>query len=70
MNSSIQKSFQQYGSIVSQAKEQRAKKEAGGTSFGAQILAQSAAGLGLATGRKEPTNKHSYIFRIGSSSEK
>ena len=49
MNSSIQKSFQQYGSIVSQAKEQRAKKEAGGTSFGAQILAQSAAGLGLAT---------------------
>lgn len=45
MNSSIQKSFQQYGSIVSQAKEQRAKKEAGGTSFGAQILAQSAASL-------------------------
>ena len=49
MNSSIQKSFQQYGSIVSQAKEQRAKKEAGGTSFGAQILAQSVASLGLAT---------------------
>lgn len=42
MNTITQNKVNQYESLISQTKEQKAKKEFGGTSFGATLLAQSA----------------------------
>lgn len=42
MNTITQNKVNQYESLISQTKEQKAKKEIGETSFGATLLAQSA----------------------------